>query len=644
MALQVMQRITIGLCLLLVGVAGGADAPTGLRLKLSAGGESTVKVVPNVHLFVPAGESASPLLPAGQTAAEWTGYINADLRGDYRFKAAASGPLRMEVNGKVIIAGDASKPSPEIRLNKGPNSLKVTFAGSTEGDSFVRLLWSEYGFLWEPIHGSHLTRDPDDADLVHAREVLAGRELFLEGRCAQCHSTGIRNGIPELAMDAPSFEGIGSRRHAPWMAKWILNPKAERKTAQMPVMLHGGQSVESAEAMAAFLGSLTDGDAGLTDKPPADGDPEYLMLAYHCVGCHTLPGSSERDPRRISLDLVNEKFPPGHLAAFLLEPTKHYHWRRMPDFGMTKEEAVTLAAFLRGKAPIVQAKAPDPKLLGKGRELVQSVGCLSCHELEGADNRLKSGSLATVREGVDGCLSGAANGKTPFFGFSEAERQALVAFMESDLNSLQRHVPVEFAERQTKNLQCTKCHGQLEGFPPLERLGGKLKPEYMAEMIAGETEYSPRPWLDQVMPSFKTFAADIALGLAHAHGYPSATPKEKKTDPKLAKIGRQLVGVHGGFSCISCHGVGDLQPTQVFEAEGVNLAMPARRLQKDYFIRWVLNPLKIEPQTKMPVYFGEDGTSPMFDVLDGNSMQQLEAFWQYMRAGDAIDPPKMDGF
>lgn len=632
------------MCLLLAGVVSGADAPEGLRLKLSAGGESTVKVVPIVHLFVPKGASASPLLPAGKTDAEWMGYINADLRGDYRFKAEASGPLKMEVNGEVVLDGDGSKPSSEIRLNKGPNKLKVTFAGSVERDSFVRLLWSEYGFLWEPIHQSYLTRDSDDADLTLAQKVLLGRELFLEGRCAQCHTTATQNGIPELQMDAPSFDGIGSRRHATWMAKWILDPKAERATAQMPKLVHGAKSSESAEAMAAYLGSLTDGDVGLTDKPAADGDPEYLMLAYHCVGCHTLPGSGEQDPARISLDLVNEKFPPGHLAAFLLEPTKHYQWRRMPNFGMTKEEAVTLAAFLRGKAPMVKAKAPEPKLIGKGRELVQSVGCLSCHELEGADNRLKSGSFADIRGGANGCLSATTNGKTPFYGFSDDERQALVAFMESDLKSLERHVPVEFAERQTKNLQCTKCHGQLEGFPPLERLGGKLRPEYMAKMIAGETEYSPRPWLDQIMPSFKTFAADIALGLAHAHGYPSATPQEKPTDPKLVKIGRQLVGVHGGFSCISCHGVGDLQPTQVFEAEGVNLAMPARRLQKDYFIRWILNPLKIEPQTKMPVYFGEDGTSPMFDVLDGNSMQQLEAFWQYMRAGDAIDPPKMDGF
>ena len=638
------QRLQIGLCLLIAGVALGAEAPAGLRLKLSVGGQSTVKIVPNVHLFLAAGASASPLLPVGRTDAEWTGYINADLRGDYRFKADASGPLKVEINGKLVIDGDASKPSEEVRLNKGPNKLKVNFAGSAKGDSFVRLLWSEYGFLWEPIHGSHLTRDADDKALRQAQLVLHGRELFLEGRCARCHAVPGQQGIPELQMDAPSFDGIGSRRHAPWMARWILNPSKERATAQMPVMVHGAEGEAAAEAMAAYLGSLKDGSSGVIGKPDVESEAEYLVELFHCVGCHTLPGSGESDPERISLDLVNAKFPPGHLAAFLLEPTKHYKWRRMPTFGMTKEEAVTVSAYLRSKAPMVKAKAPNPKLIGKGKALVQSVGCLNCHALEGISTKLESGSLARVKGSEKGCLAKTADGEAPFYGFSEKDRRALVAFMTGDLKSLRRHVPVEFAERQTRNLQCTKCHGQLEGFPPLERLGGKLKPEFMAQFIGGELDYSPRPWLEKVMPAFPAYAEGLAFGLAHSHGYSHVTPKEKAIDMEAAKIGRQLTGVNGGFSCISCHGVGDMQPTQVFEAEGINLSLPARRLQKDYYIRWVLNPLKIEPQTKMPVYFDEQGNSPLFDVYEGNTMKQLEAFWQYMRTGDDITPPKMDGF
>ncbi|MGB0579885.1 MAG: c-type cytochrome [Limisphaerales bacterium] len=628
--------------LLIVGGLFADEAPEGLRLQLNSGGQSTVKVTPNVHLFLREGSSASPLIPAGQTKAEWTGYVNADLRGDFKFKALVRGQLSVELNEKEILSGegggkDGLGPSDEIRLNKGPNKLRVRFESPAKGDGFLRLLWSEYGFLWEPIHRSQLTRDANDEALTSSNQLLRGRDLFIEGRCVRCHRAE-GEGIPDLSMDAPSFVGIGSRRHAPWMAKWILNPKAERSSAEMPVVLHGGMAAKDAEAIAAFLGSLK-GEAGLAGKSRNDG--ESLVEMFHCTGCHNLPGQ-EVDAAKLSLDHVNEKFPPGQLAAFLMNPTKHYQWRRMPDFDMSKEEAVTVAAYLRSHFKMVKAKQPDAALIPRGKKLVQETGCLNCHQMD-LPNQHQTKSLAKIAGSSAGCLSVKAGG-APSYSFDKESRQALVAFLQSDRNSLTRHVPVEFSERHSRNLRCTACHGELEGFPPLERLGGKLKPEFMHEFISGKTNYKPRPWLNQVMPAFPAYAAGLAHGLAHSHGYSDKTAPESKIDEKAAKIGRQMTGVNGGFSCVACHGVGDLQPTQVFEAEGINLSLPARRLQKDYYLRWILNPLKIEPQTKMPVYFDEEGNSMLYDVLEGKTMKQVEAMWQYMRMGDKIDPPKMEGF
>ena len=123
------------------------------------------------------------------------------------------------------------------------------------------------------------------------------------------------------------------------------------------------------------------------------------------------------------------------------------------------------------------------------------------------------------------------------------------------------------------------------------------------------------------------------------HGFPPVTPPEPPADPELAKVGQKLIGVDGGFSCISCHSVGAVKATQVFESEGVNFAYPAARIQRAYFERWMRNPLRIEPQTKMPVYFQEDGSSPLPDVLGGDTAKQLEAFWQFFRLGDKVTPP-----
>jgi mono/diheme cytochrome c family protein len=190
------------------------------------------------------------------------------------------------------------------------------------------------------------------------------------------------------------------------------------------------------------------------------------------------------------------------------------------------------------------------------------------------------------------------------------------------------------------------CHGQPEGFPSLEILGGKLKPEWVAKFIAGEVGYKPRaekhprgePWLEMRMPAFKSRAAFLAPGLAAQHGYPPQSSSEPPINHELAKIGQKLVGKDGGFSCISCHGVGKLEAMEVFESEGINLAYSYERLLPAYYRRWVRNPLSIDPQTKMPVYFDE-GKSPLTEVLGGDAEKQMDAIWEYIRLGPNMPLP-----
>ena len=60
----------------------------------------------------------------------------------------------------------------------------------------------------------------DSAPLAASIKAHAGRDLFAEHRCVKCHGTAA-TGMPELAMDAPSFNGIGSRRQFDWLAPWV---------------------------------------------------------------------------------------------------------------------------------------------------------------------------------------------------------------------------------------------------------------------------------------------------------------------------------------------------------------------------------------------------------------------------------------
>jgi hypothetical protein len=66
----------------------------------------------------------------------------------------------------------------------------------------------------------------------------------------------------------------------------------------------------------------------------------------------------------------------------------------------------------------------------------------------------------------------------------------------------------------------------------------------------------------------------------------------------------------------------------VFEAPGVNLGYANQRLQKDYYHRWMLNPLSFDPTTRMPKFSPDGVTTPLTDTLGGQARDQFEALWQ----------------
>jgi hypothetical protein len=85
-----------------------------------------------------------------------------------------------------------------------------------------------------------------------------------------------------------------------------------------------------------------------------------------------------------------------------------------------------------------------------------------------------------------------------------------------------------------------------------------------------------------------------------------------------------------------------LKPAQVFDAQGINLAQVGERLLPEYFQRWMQNPLRSDPQTKMPAYFSR-GQSALFDVLDGDAERQIEALYHYILQGNEMIPPDAPG-
>jgi hypothetical protein len=177
-------------------------------------------------------------------------------------------------------------------------------------------------------------------------------------------------------------------------------------------------------------------------------------------------------------------------------------------------------------------------------------------------------------------------------------------------------------------------------FPPLTWAGEKLRPEWAAAFIAGEVTYKPRPYLRARMPSFKLRAPGLAQGFAMEHGCAPRTQPQPKPDPALVPLGQKLIGTVGGFSCVQCHAVASAQPLAPFEAPAIDFMHVTERLRKDYYTRWMLNPIALDSATKMPRFSDDEGKTALRDALDGDATRQFDAIWNFLLQGKDVKRPQ----
>ena len=652
-------------------------------------------------LFVSAGAPPSAYLDAGPFRSRWEGFLNLELNDEITFEAEGRGAAAtLKIGGEVVldaragkIAGARSKP---IALRSGLNRFELEYQSPPEGDAEFRLLWSSQRLPAEPIPATAFVHDADNAPLRERLRAREGRQLFAEHQCAKCHqppSPWAASAMAELAADAPALAGLGSRLKAPWIAQWLLEPKAIRPDALMPRMLSGPQAATDAADLAAYLASGPGILPLTTDRLEAPSHPSTKLVAdgaklftdLGCVGCHSLPSelTLANDPR-VPLNHVAAKWQPAALEAFLRAPATHFRWTRMPDFKLLTSEAAALSAFVLERAQTdprwPALNGPDstarPGDAQHGGELVTSLGCLSCHTLEKVPDQSKHPTLASLaaKDWTRGCVAedAAARGKAPDFSFDGTQRAALRAFAKDGFpETLRRDSAAEFASRQYGSLRCNACHprdtetdlltrlaaaapkpksayddeetggGSVHvGRPLLTFAGEKLYAGWMERFLDGTLPYKPRPELQGRMPAFAAYAAGLAEGLANQHGYRAEAAPPPQVDAQLAAIGQRLTVVSGGFSCVSCHNVGTQKALSGKDTATVNFACVAERLRPSYYWRYVQDPPRLVPSTMMPKFIGDDGTTPIKTVFNGDPQQQFTAIWHYLMSLRAEAPAK----
>jgi len=132
------------------------------------------------------------------------------------------------------------------------------------------------------------------------------------------------------------------------------------------------------------------------------------------------------------------------------------------------------------------------------------------------------------------------------------------------------------------------------------------------------------------MPKFGGATRGMAATFAAVDSVDLATTESPflKADG-LAAAGRQILDT----GCVSCHPVrGERLPGVV----GVDLEGVADRLRPEWLHKFLYDPGRLKPRTRMPTFF-PNGKSALKDVLEGDVEMQLAAMWSYL--SDIRDQP-----
>lgn len=615
-----------------------------------------------LSLAVERGETPTPLIAPGMFEAKFEGVLALAARDRFRFRVEGRGSFELSVNGERALHGALRVGKPvetaePLRLKKGDNAIALRFESGLAGDGELRLSWSGPEFAFEPIAPESWEWPVDDKEIAAGEQLRHGHLLFSEKRCVQCHRNEEAQGAysrGDLDEAAPELLTAGSRLQPGFVAEWLRDPKKVRPDASMPrIVMEKDSDYDDVAAWISSLGQPVEAAPFAAEAVEA-GKQRWMELG--CVACHVAPGEkpdSDLVLGRMSLDFVPRKWRPVALQQYLLDPAREHPGTRMPDFKLAADDAKALAAFLTKDAVIAQPTKGDVE---HGKKLAQRHACDRCHTLDLPDMGRRFRAVRALHVG-HGCLAPKHEGKTPDYALTNAERAALDAFLPRANDAVKHVAPMDYAARMVPALRCANCHGfdgrasawaqiasylgrkdplpqeqdpTAQGVPALTWVGSKLQPAWMDRFVTGN-ETSPRPWLHARMPSFGARGSAVISGLVRSHGYPAQDEPDGEVDTQLAAHGGRLVRMGEGFGCVQCHGVGDKPPVQVFERQGVNFKLSGKRLRRDYYMRWMLDPMRIDPDARMPKFADQKGKTAFTEVLEGDARSQFDAIWHWFR-------------
>ena len=390
-----------------------------------------------------------------------------------------------------------------------------------------------------------------------------------------------------------------------------------------------------------------------------------LAANLGCVACHRLTSSPATRTKTTGLgdvgpdlSIAGTRLRQGWIRRWLAGPRRLSPHSRMPDFRLQPKERADLAAYLStlGKPAPAPPAPPPASLAPAGRALARQLGCAGCHQISTLKGSPPAGPELDgfgdkPLEMLDWGHFEAPTRRTttrwvrtkltyplafdrrpggvlimPWQHLRPNEQQGLVLLMRSlsrdpapaglQARPRQRDLWLRQGQRLVRDLGCRQCHvvagsgGMMQRRlprpsdrpPSLDGEGAKVQPAWLFSFLRRPTPL--RPWLRLRMPTFnltKDQARALAAYLAATAG--ASYPFVEQPEPRLE--GATLAAALELFEklkCVSCHKLSNalrLKPGEL----APDLALSGARLRRAWIRRFILQPQKLMPGTRMPTLF-----------------------------------------
>jgi mono/diheme cytochrome c family protein len=542
------------------------------------------------HLDVQKFATDAPLLAEGQRLFEGVGCTGCHLVKGYENIPKIAPSLR-RISAKV-------DPGWMVRWIENPHQFRPRTRmpnfelKQDDAIAIAAYIWSqskEEGDQWTQEHPLPAGFREGDAN-----QIGKGKKLVETIGCKGCHGFAEGEFSTPLgkAKDlVPNLKDVAAKVGPQWSYHWLKNPRGFSPDTRMPSLRLSDDEAMAITSYLMTLGAKPEAMAGIQEKL-ADVNNikrgESLVRRWGCFGCHDIKGMEKES--RIGAELttfgsktVEELFFGNRTdiketwddwTYFKLKTPRGYATERieqlMPQFDLADEDIKALRILLGGfrERKVGQRYQADQGLrvqqVVEGRRLMQQYNCVGCHEIEN-----RGGFIRKYYQ----------------------ENPTLAP-------------------------------------PILNGEGEKVQSNWFFSFLKAPIPI--RPWLEIRMPTFGLSDEHANQLVSFFNGLskveiPYAYIDDKKIPPEHIEAAKQLVS-KDYFNCFSCHQQGEKKPEGPVDGWAPDLTLARQRLNPNWILKWLKDPQKVQPGTKMPSFYpgGPD------NILGGKEDLQIEALRDYL--------------